>query len=332
MPRDGSGVHTLPSGYLAVTGETVLPSNHNPPLEDLSAAITESIARTGVTAITANIPFNDKKITGLGDATADTDALNRRTGDARYLTYAAECRLIKDGTDIRLIRMNGSRVVINGASQVIPSAGVSLAPTGLTPSTLYYIYAYMVSTTMTLEASATGHSTDTSTGVEIKTGDATRTLVGMVYPITGPAFAETSAQRLVISWFNRRPIYGTGRFSTIRTSTSTSYAEINSEIRVQFLCWADQALQFAASGGAYNSGVNQTLTSIGIDSATVPQDVAAFGSGVNAQPVGLVHSVTLAEGYHYATVLGRVSAGTGNWYTNTDNAGERFTLKVVTYG
>ena len=89
MPRDGSGVHTLPSGYLAVTGETVLPSNHNPPLEDLSAAVTESIARTGVTSITANIPFNDKRITGLGDAAADTDALNRRVADSRYDSQGA---------------------------------------------------------------------------------------------------------------------------------------------------------------------------------------------------------------------------------------------------
>jgi len=85
MARDGSGVHSLPAGYLAVTGQTVLPSNHNPPLEDLSAAITESIARTGVTAIVADIPFAGFRLTGLGDAQADTDALNRQTADDRYL-------------------------------------------------------------------------------------------------------------------------------------------------------------------------------------------------------------------------------------------------------
>ncbi len=243
-----------------------------------------------------------------------------------------QCRLVKSGANIVLQPVNGNLLTINGVNQTIPSAGVSLAPTGLTPSTLYYIYAYMVSTTMTLEASATGHSTDTSTGVEIKTGDATRTLVGMAYPITGPAFADTSSQRLVISWFNRRSIYGTGRFSTIRTSTSTSYAEINSEIRVQFLSWSEPALNFAVTGGSYNSAANQTITSVGIDSTSTPQDVASFGSGASSQPVGLSHTNAVSEGFHYATILGRVSAGTGNWYTNTDNAGERFTLKVVTYG
>lgn len=84
MPRDGSGVHSLPSGYLAVTGDTIQPSQHNPPLEDLSAAITESIARTGVTSITADIPFGNNKITLLGDATDPADALNMQTADARY--------------------------------------------------------------------------------------------------------------------------------------------------------------------------------------------------------------------------------------------------------
>lgn len=84
MPRDGGGIHSLPAGYLAVAGQVIQPSQHNPPLEDLSAAMTDSIARTGVTALTADIPWSGFKITGLGDATADTHALNRQVGDARY--------------------------------------------------------------------------------------------------------------------------------------------------------------------------------------------------------------------------------------------------------
>ena len=37
MPRDGNSVYSLPVGYLAVVGEDILPTNHNPPLEDLAA-------------------------------------------------------------------------------------------------------------------------------------------------------------------------------------------------------------------------------------------------------------------------------------------------------
>jgi hypothetical protein len=241
------------------------------------------------------------------------------------------CRLVLNGSNLELRRLNGRLLWIGTKAEVIPATPPSLAPTGLTVSTLYYVYAYMNSGVMALEASITGPTTDTSYGHRVKTGDTSRSLVGMVYPVTGPAFADTPAQRLVVSWFNRVPTYGAARFSAIRTTTSTTYVELNAEIRVQFLAWADTAVSFAVNGGAYNSGANQTLTSIGVDGAT-PQDVAGLGSGANSQSVSINHPVILAEGFHYATVLGRVSAGTGNWYTNTDNPGERFTLKAIIQG
>lgn len=37
MPRDGQGVYQLPPGSVAVTGETILASTHNVPLDDLEA-------------------------------------------------------------------------------------------------------------------------------------------------------------------------------------------------------------------------------------------------------------------------------------------------------
>lgn len=47
MPSDSNGVYSLPSGYLAITGETIQASQHNPPLEDLSAAMTQRLMRSG---------------------------------------------------------------------------------------------------------------------------------------------------------------------------------------------------------------------------------------------------------------------------------------------
>lgn len=243
-----------------------------------------------------------------------------------------QCRLTLSGGNLLLSPVNGNLLTVNGTPCTVPSAGLTLAATGLTTRTLHYIYATASAGAVNaLEASTTGHSTDSTTGVEIKTGDATRTLVGMAYVVTGPAFADTAAQRLVVSWFNRRPIHGTARFSTLRTSASTSYAEVNTEIRIQFLTWANSSVQFAASGGTYNSGANQTLTSVGVD-GTTPEDVVSFGSGANAQSMGLSHANTFTEGFHYATILGRVSAGTGTWFTNSDAVAERFTLKVITQG
>ena len=57
-------------------------------MDGIATALSTAITKDGQTTITANIPFNNKKITGLGDATAATDALNRQSGDARYLASA----------------------------------------------------------------------------------------------------------------------------------------------------------------------------------------------------------------------------------------------------
>src|SRR5690349_16921436 len=61
-----------------------------------------------------------------------------------------QCRLVKSGANLVLQRFQGLWLTINGVVQAIPAAGVSLAPTGLTASTNYNIYAYMNSGTMTL--------------------------------------------------------------------------------------------------------------------------------------------------------------------------------------
>lgn len=58
MPR-ASGVYSLPPGYLAVTGQTIQASQHNPPLEDIAAALTASLPRDGSAAMTAPIKLPD---------------------------------------------------------------------------------------------------------------------------------------------------------------------------------------------------------------------------------------------------------------------------------
>lgn len=53
---------------------------------DFATALSNCILRDGTGLPTAATPWNSQKITGLGDATAAADALNRQTADARYLT------------------------------------------------------------------------------------------------------------------------------------------------------------------------------------------------------------------------------------------------------
>lgn len=74
MPRDSGGIYTLPSGYKAETGQDILASQHNPPLEDLAAAMTGSLPRNGSAPMQADLPMGNHKITGLTPGTASTDA------------------------------------------------------------------------------------------------------------------------------------------------------------------------------------------------------------------------------------------------------------------
>lgn len=65
--------------------------------DGIATALSNVICRDGQSTISANIPFNSKKITGLGDATADTDALNRQAADARFLQRPSTLAAIASG-------------------------------------------------------------------------------------------------------------------------------------------------------------------------------------------------------------------------------------------
>lgn len=62
MPRDGGGVYSLPGGYQAVTGQTIQASQHNPPLEDIASALTNSLPRNGAAPMTDDLDMADNAI------------------------------------------------------------------------------------------------------------------------------------------------------------------------------------------------------------------------------------------------------------------------------
>lgn len=68
-------------------------------MDGIATGLSNVICKDGQTTITANIPFNNRKITGLGDATAAADALNRQSGDARYLLWPNALTALTDLAD-----------------------------------------------------------------------------------------------------------------------------------------------------------------------------------------------------------------------------------------
>jgi microcystin-dependent protein len=66
MPTDANGNYALPGGYLAVAGTTILPSQHNPPLEDVASGLTARLMRSGAGAMTGQLKSIDGSVGAPG--------------------------------------------------------------------------------------------------------------------------------------------------------------------------------------------------------------------------------------------------------------------------
>jgi hypothetical protein len=228
-----------------------------------------------------------------------------------------QCRFQYTSTSVcTLVPYQGNLLNINGTNYPIPSAGVTLAAAGLTASTTYNVYAYMAGATMTLEASTTAHSTSTATGMEIKTGDATRSLVGKVYSSASTLFTWSVQNRLVLSWFNQRPTMSSGGYGAARGWSTAAYAELDAAARLTYLAWAGTAVQFNVTGAAQQNtvgGIN--AIAMGFNSAATPNQAITITHGAAGSYYAAALSQTFenVEGLNYVTPLCWVNAGTGTF-------------------
>lgn len=126
-------------------------------------------------------------------------------GLLNVLDYRTECRLdYVSSTTIKLTPYNGNKLTIGSAIYAIPSAGVSLVSPTMTPNQIYYIYAYMAGSVMTLEAANIPYSVNPDTGIQTKTGDTSRTLVGLVVASSTGTFEYANPTYKVCSWYNKQ--------------------------------------------------------------------------------------------------------------------------------
>lgn len=228
-----------------------------------------------------------------------------------------QCRLSLSGANLLLSPYKGNGLIVNGDLNFIPDAGVSLAPTGLLAATLYYIYAYMNSGTMMLEASTTGYSVQAGTGVAVKSTDATRTLVGMAYCATAATFADSQSQRFVLNYFNRRAVQCAGGQINSGSTSSAAWVELSTTGRVSFLSWADEAIDFTTGGNVNNTVAGDTSSIVtGIDGAT-PVGIGAQNVGTASITIASHAKYNATEGMHFATPLGSVNAGAGGFTVQT---------------
>ena len=75
MSRNGSGTYSLPAGNPVVTGTTISSTWANNTMNDLAAALTDSVAADGQTPMTGDLDLNTNKIVNLADPTLAQDAV-----------------------------------------------------------------------------------------------------------------------------------------------------------------------------------------------------------------------------------------------------------------
>jgi hypothetical protein len=108
MAYDSNGVFSLTYTWATeAASPPIAISKLDTEMAGIATGLSLAILRNGNGKPTANIDWNDKKITNLANATADADALNRITADGRYATLAGPT-FTGAVTAVDYVRVNGT--------------------------------------------------------------------------------------------------------------------------------------------------------------------------------------------------------------------------------
>lgn len=267
--------------------------------------------------------FTGTRLTGLvtvkGDPTAALGIATKQYVDAAAaVPPMGNVYLSLSGGNISMAKQDGNKLWINGVNELVPASAVTLSPSGTAASTLYYIYAFMSSGTMTLEYSTTVPVSHTNWGVRVKTGDNTRTLVGMAMSAAAGAWSTSAVQ--LLSWFNKRQ---KSAVSTTASPTATgAAAELSTTLRVPFLSWAgfETNVGFYANNISHSGTAQDIISDLRVDTVTImPSPIKGRVSAITSSqsyPLSILHPATgLSEGSHTASPYGSSSSATATWTT-----------------
>jgi hypothetical protein len=243
---------------------------------------------------------------------------------ARVIDMAPACGRLKyvSATQITFAPYNGDIVKIAGVLYAIASAGVTAANTSvyvngtasqnLAASTLYYVYLFNNSGTLTVNFSTTGHATDTTAGnvgTEVMSGNNAYTLIGMVYTNSSSQFGGAT---LIASWFNRQGKTISGAVPN-NTTTSTTKVAFGTSV-LSILCWADEPLYTGILTLAFNSVSGDFgVFYIEDQNSNVYVQQTCYQPNANGNPFYCLIPTAVAEGI-YILSLYALSQATGNTF------------------
>ena len=331
-----SNVTTAKLASDAVTTAKITDANVTTAKLASDAVTTAKLADSSIT--TAKITDANITTAKLADSSITTAKLADVSVTAvKIVVPLFQCQLAgPQGTILTLSRFGGSFIFINGQNWQISSSGPTISTSGSALSDSFYIYAYISGGAVTLEKSTTAYATDSTYGHKIKSGDPTRTLVGLARIREDSLdWGDSVTRRFIRSYYNDPGITISNYFNANRSTSTIGYVEINSEVRCQGMFWEGEVVAATANFPVSHSIVNNViLQSIGIDGAS-PQETMSMQhtivvSGGNTTTLSnTLYRIIPSEGYHYFTVLGLVYAGTGSWELDGTYTGRRGTLSVI---
>lgn len=266
---------------------------------------------------------------------------------------APQCGLLAyvSATALSFKPFNGNQIKINGSLYTIPTAGIAglantnvfvngVAGQNLSGSVFFYlIFAFINGGVVTADfRSSTTHATSITAnneGVEILTGDDTRTLIGMCKMSASSQFTDTQAARWVRTWFNRQAAAMDMASPSITYSGFNSSAWVALGFSVEWLNWANEVVHVAWEGTVSHSVATSWVNcGIGLDTSTTnaAPDTLSFASVGAGYRYCFATSFdqTMSEGYHYATAIGaNQPGGSATWYApNNPGVGNRLHGRV----
>jgi hypothetical protein len=260
------------------------------------------------------------------------DAAPKQYVDAQIgLTFTPNAgRLVTASSiQIQFLPINGDYIKINGIIYNVPSGGINAANTGvyingvvgnLAASTTYRVYVFNNAGVLTIDFSTTGQAISTTpgnVGVVIKSGDDTRSLVGMIRTNSSSQFVDGGTQRFTLSWFNQLDKLfnlGIGNSST----TSSTLVPIVASAFGEMLSWAAQSSYMRMEG---QCGMTGTYGQVGVqvDSSTwIGNPTYIYQTTFNV-PTSTGGWATLSEGYHTYTGVHAAASGSGTMSSFNNN-------------
>jgi len=246
---------------------------------------------------------------------------------------------VTSSTSIFLTPYNGNGISLyNGTTwELLNSAQVSLALSGMTANRPYDVFAYNNAGTLTLEILAWTSDTARATalvsqdGVLVRSGSLTRRYLGTFYATGATTTADTTSTRYLWNYYNRaiRGLYAGISTASYTYSTATWRAAnantTNGDGRFSFVCGlAEDRINVTGSRASSNSTSNFQQNGIAINGTTITELTGVTGAQqTSVIATAACHAMAAPrEGLNFIQAMETASAsGVTTWYGASTGGG-----------